>query len=222
MIAADYEVSGLQAEIKALAKERNAVIIAHNYERPEVQDVADYVGDSLGLSREAAKTSADIIVFCGVHFMAETAAVLSPRKMVLLPDMAAGCSLAATIDGDQLDDIIAGVDLTNEPDIVTSILIDLAQRETKNNAARFAQVLLPELRGAGRIVAQTHKFAGFVVLKAPDVPSVLIENGYLSNPDDEEAMSNGRWRTDMASGIARGVDRYFALIRHGRTAGGTE
>lgn len=102
MIAAGYDVSELQAEIKALAKERNAVILAHNYERAEVQDVADYVGDSLGLSREAAKTDADIIVFCGVHFMAETAAVLSPQKKVLLPDLAAGCSLAATIDGDQL------------------------------------------------------------------------------------------------------------------------
>ncbi len=102
LIATEYDVSELQAEIKALATERNAVILAHNYERPEVQDVADYVGDSLGLSREAAKTRADIIVFCGVHFMAETAAVLSPQKTVLLPDMAAGCSLASTIDGDQL------------------------------------------------------------------------------------------------------------------------
>src|SRR5512138_546588 len=96
------EVTELQNEIKRLAKERNAVILAHNYERAEVQDVADFVGDSLGLSREAARTDADIIVFCGVHFMAETAAVLSPDKMVLLPDLAAGCSLAATIDGDQL------------------------------------------------------------------------------------------------------------------------
>src|ERR687889_2359313 len=92
----------LHAEIRRLAKQRNAVILAHNYERPEVQDVADFVGDSLGLSREAAKTEADIIVFCGVHFMAETAAVLSPQKTVLLPDMAAGCSLASTIDADQL------------------------------------------------------------------------------------------------------------------------
>jgi quinolinate synthase len=98
--AADF--TELQAKIKRRARERNAVILAHNYERPEVQDVADFVGDSLGLSREAAKTDAEIIVFCGVHFMAETAAILSPQKMVLLPDLAAGCSLAATIDGDQL------------------------------------------------------------------------------------------------------------------------
>jgi quinolinate synthase len=92
----------LAAKIKSLATERNAVILAHNYERPEVQDVADFVGDSLGLSREAARTDARVIVFCGVHFMAETAAILSPDKIVLLPDMAAGCSLASTIDAEQL------------------------------------------------------------------------------------------------------------------------
>ena len=92
----------LQEEIRRVARERNAVILAHNYQRPEVQDVADVVGDSLGLSREAAKTTADVIVFCGVHFMAETAAILSPAKSVLLPDLAAGCSLASTIDAAQL------------------------------------------------------------------------------------------------------------------------
>jgi quinolinate synthase len=95
-------IARLQGEIKRLAAERNAVILAHNYERAEVQDVADFVGDSLGLSREAAKTSADMIVFCGVHFMAETAAILSPNKKVLLPDLAAGCSLASTIDAPSL------------------------------------------------------------------------------------------------------------------------
>ena len=98
----EEQIARLQGEIKALAREQNAVILAHNYERAEVQDVADYVGDSLGLSREAAKTGADVIVFCGVHYMAETAAVLSPQKTVLLPDLAAGCSLASMIDADQL------------------------------------------------------------------------------------------------------------------------
>src|SRR5438309_11693635 len=87
----------ISAEIRHLARARNAVILAHNYQVPEVQDVADYVGDSLGLSRQAAATDAEVILFCGVHFMAETAAILSPQKTVLLPDLEAGCSLASTI-----------------------------------------------------------------------------------------------------------------------------
>jgi quinolinate synthase len=92
----------LAQEIRRLAVERNAVILAHNYQAGPVQDVADYVGDSLGLSRQAAATEADLIVFCGVHFMAETAAVLNPGKTVLLPDLDAGCSLSATITAEQL------------------------------------------------------------------------------------------------------------------------
>ena len=92
----------LADEIRALKQERNAVILAHNYQVGDVQDAADFVGDSLGLSQQAARTEADVIVFCGVHFMAETAAVLSPEKRVLIPDLEAGCSLAASIDADQL------------------------------------------------------------------------------------------------------------------------
>jgi quinolinate synthase len=97
-------VTTLHEEIRELAREREAIILAHNYQRPEVQDVADVVGDSLGLSREAAATDAEVIVFCGVHFMAETAAILSPEKTVLLPDLGAGCSLAASITAEQLRD----------------------------------------------------------------------------------------------------------------------
>ncbi|MFL5843580.1 MAG: quinolinate synthase NadA [Solirubrobacteraceae bacterium] len=96
------DVARLQDEVRALAAERGAVILAHNYQLGEIQEVADYVGDSLGLSIEAAKADADVIAFCGVHFMAETASILSPDKTVLLPDLDAGCSLAETIDAVQL------------------------------------------------------------------------------------------------------------------------
>src|SRR5213593_4888251 len=89
-------------QINSLKKELHAIILAHNYQIPEVQDIADFIGDSLALSREAAKTDADIIVFCGVHFMAETASILCPEKTVLIPDLDAGCSLASTINSYEL------------------------------------------------------------------------------------------------------------------------
>ena len=92
----------MQVEVRELAAERSAVILAHNYQVPEVQDVAHYVGDSLGLSRRAAASDGEAIIFCGVHFMAETASILCPEKTVLIPDLDAGCSLAASIDAEQL------------------------------------------------------------------------------------------------------------------------
>ena len=92
----------LKSEILKLKKEKDILILAHNYQLPEVQDIADYVGDSLGLSRQAAKTTQKTILFCGVHFMAETAAITCPDKKVLIPDLAAGCSLSDTITADQL------------------------------------------------------------------------------------------------------------------------
>ncbi len=96
------EIRRKQERVRALCAERNAILLAHHYQRPEVQEVADAVADSLKLSQSAAKTNADVIVFCGVHFMAETASILCPDKVVLLPDLRAGCSLAAAVTPEEL------------------------------------------------------------------------------------------------------------------------
>ena len=98
------EIRELQEEIRSLARERNAVILAHNYQLPAVQEVADELGDSLALAIKATKTEAERIVFCGVHFMAESAKILNPQKKVLLPNLAAGCSLADSISPESLED----------------------------------------------------------------------------------------------------------------------
>src|SRR5881392_2375714 len=96
-------LDALSRDIIALKKKLNAVILAHNYQVPEIQDVADFVGDSLGLSQQAAKTSAEVIVFCGVHFMAETAKIINPKKIVVLPDKDAGCSLEESCPAPKLE-----------------------------------------------------------------------------------------------------------------------
>jgi len=100
--AAEIEPESMMDEIRALARNRGAIILAHNYQAPEVQDVADFTGDSLGLALEAQKTDAELIVFCGVHFMAESAKILNPEKKVLLPNLSAGCSLADSITPESL------------------------------------------------------------------------------------------------------------------------
>jgi quinolinate synthase len=112
-------IPALQEEVRALARDRGAVILAHNYQLPEIQDIADYVGDSLGLSQQAARADAETIVFCGVHFMAETASVLCPDKRVLIPDPDAGCSLADSITADQLSEWKAG-----HPDAVVVMYVN--------------------------------------------------------------------------------------------------
>ena len=123
-----HDIPKLQEEVRALAKQRDAVILAHNYQLPEVQDVADYVGDSLGLSRQAAKTPAEVIIFAGVHFMAETAAILSPAKRVLLPDLKAGCSLAATVTAETP----AGAWRTDNQLLVARLITQAARRRRES------------------------------------------------------------------------------------------
>lgn len=134
-------------EVRQLARERNAVILAHNYQLPEIQDVADHVGDSLGLSRIAAATDADEVIFCGVHFMAETAKILSPDKRVFIPDANAGCSLADTINAEQLREwkaehpdavVVSYVNTTAEVKALTDICC------TSSNAADVVSSIDPE------------------------------------------------------------------------------
>jgi len=110
-------------------------------------------------------------------------------------------------------DIIAGVNLGGDSDDVRDILIDLAQRETKNLSVRFAQTVIPKMAEVTKVLRNTHRFAGFRVLKAPDVPSVLIELGFLTNSDDELSLTSSSWRRKTAVSIARGVDAYFAERR---------
>lgn len=99
----------LKKEIARLKKEKNAVVMAHYYQKGEIQDVADYIGDSLALARIASQIDADIIVLCGVHFMGETAKILCPYKKVIVPDLNAGCSLADSCDAEEFEKFIAGI-----------------------------------------------------------------------------------------------------------------
>jgi quinolinate synthase len=156
----------LQAEVRELAEQRDAVILAHNYQAPEIQDVAHYVGDSLGLSQQAAATDASVIAFCGVHFMAETASILSPDKTVLIPDLDAGCSLAASIDAEQLREwkashpgavVVMYVNTTAEVKAETDYCV------TSSNAVKVVEHILREHGADTEILFGPDMFLGAYV-----------------------------------------------------------
>ncbi|MFA5113783.1 MAG: quinolinate synthase NadA [Candidatus Margulisiibacteriota bacterium] len=163
----------LLAKINKLKAERNAVILVHNYQRPEVQDIADYLGDSLGLSIAAAKTDAKVIVFCGVHFMAETAAIISPDKTVLMPDVKAGCPMADMITVEKLQNL--KLQNPNVPVVcyVNSSAAIKAEADVCCTSANAVNVVgsLPDKK----IVFVPDKFLGlFVQSKLPDKQLVLF------------------------------------------------
>ncbi|MCU0641249.1 MAG: quinolinate synthase NadA [Candidatus Margulisbacteria bacterium] len=163
-------------KISKLKREQNAVILAHNYQRPEVQDIADYVGDSLGLSIAASKTKAKVIIFCGVHFMAETAAIISPDKTVLMPDFNAGCPMADMIDVPELQKLKA--EHPGRPVVcyVNSSAAIKAESDiccTSANAINVVKSLAEK-----EIIFIPDKFLGmFVQSRLPDKKLILF-NGY--------------------------------------------
>ena len=162
-------IPALQDEVRALARERGAVILAHNYQLPEVQDVADYVGDSLGLSQQAAAADADTIVFCGVHFMAETASILCPDKRVLIPDVDAGCSLADSITASQLGEWKA-----RHPDAIVVMYVNTTAEVkaltdyccTSANAVKVVEHIYAERGSDAEILFGPDMFLGAYVEKS--------------------------------------------------------
>jgi quinolinate synthase len=179
------DVSSLSAEIQELAAERDAVILAHNYQRAEVQDVADFVGDSLGLSRQAAETSAGTIVFAGVHFMAETAKILAPEKTVLLPEPRAGCPMADMITGEALSAWKAehpGVPVVTYVNSSAEVKAESDVCVTSANAVAVVRAL-----GADKILfAPDRNLGSWVARSLPDV-EVLLWDGWCPTHDEVTA-----------------------------------
>ena len=176
------EQAALSAEIRELASARGAVILAHNYQRAEVQDVADFVGDSLGLSRRAAATDANVIVFAGVHFMAETAKILAPDKVVLLPEPKAGCPMADMVTGDALvawKAQHAGVPVVTYVNSSAEVKAQSDVCVTSANAVAVVRAL-----GAERILfAPDRNLGSWVARSLPEV-EVLLWEGWCPTHDD--------------------------------------
>ena len=193
------DFAAMSAEIRQLAGERGALILAHNYQRAEVQDVADFVGDSLGLSRQAAETDAAVIVFAGVHFMAETAKILAPEKTVLLPEPSAGCPMADMITGEALVAWKAehpGVPVVTYVNSSAEVKAESDVCVTSANAVNVVRAL-----GASRILFAPDKNLGsWVARSLPDV-EVMLWEGWCPRHHDvtvEQVLDARRAHPDAA------------------------
>ncbi len=148
-------------------------------------------------------------LFVSLHADAHDSGKLRGASVYTLSEQASDAEAEALAAKENKADLIAGIDLSNNDEIVTNILIDLAQRETKNLSARFADMVVKELKRETLLLRKTHRFAGFAVLKAPDVPSVLIELGYLSSREDESLLRSAKHRRKLGASIGRAIDAYF-------------
>jgi N-acetylmuramoyl-L-alanine amidase len=162
--------------------------------------------------RVAFGRNAGADLFVSIHADTMPNRQVRGASVYTLSETASDAEAAALAVQENKADLIAGVDLTRETSEVANILIDLAQRETMNRSAQFAALLVDELRRATRLLRNTHRFAGFAVLKAPDVPSVLVELGFLSNRRDEKMLRTKTYRRKLAAAIAQGIDRYFVGV----------
>jgi len=159
--------------------------------------------------RIAVARAAEADLFISLHADSHATRDLRGASVYTLSEQASDAEAAALAAKENKSDVIAGVDLSHENEVVTTILIDLAQRETKNLSAHFASLLLDELQRDILLLRNSHRFAGFAVLKAPDVPSVLVELGYLSSEQDEAQLRSSKYRAKLGSAILRAIDGFF-------------
>lgn len=158
----------------------------------------------------ARRANADL--FISIHADSNPVRGTRGLSVYTLSERASDSEAAALARRENRSDVIAGVDLRDRSDQVANILIDLVQRETMNQSARFAEMLVTEMRGTTRVLRRTHRFAGFAVLKAPDVPSVLVELGYLTNPEDEQLLRSEAHHRRLAEAMTEAVSAYFTYL----------
>ena len=205
-------VSGVYEKSLTLSAAREFKIMLEKNGRYRVvltrgRDIFLRLRDRVAKSREAGAE-----LFISLHADVIENRNIRGLSVYTLSEKASDKEAAALADKENKADLIAGLDLSNESPVVTNILIDLAQRETMNDSARFAAMLVKELGREVKILRNTHRFAGFAVLKAPDVPSVLLELGFLSNRFEEKALRNKAYRAKLGAALIRAVDQYFARI----------